>query len=146
MATPNITSGVAELQKPRAYPPNSVFRFESTLGNGSSITTPIFDCVGDGWPLTEIEVGAVSVVRVPSKAFGVFVQINTTAGMRLAIHQISDNGGQQILRQIYIPLDDTLGQYVGWTCPGRRCQFRLLNSPFAVAGVNSSTIFEVFNG
>lgn len=147
MATPNIGSGVIEVKKPRGeHGFATVYRFEGVIGAGSSITTPIFDVVGDGWPYNELEVGSFNVVRVSSPVFRVFVLINTTAGMRLTCFHVQDNGNQQTARQVYIPLDDAQGQFVGWRAVGRRVQFRLQNSPFAVAGVNSDTRFEVLNG
>jgi len=145
MTTPTITSGVLERVKPLTLRPHVVFRFESVLNAGNSITTPIFDTVGDGRPLTEVEVGGSSVIRVASRIFTLCVVINTTPGMRINCFQISDNGGQQSSNQLYVPLKDGGGDnYYRYECIGRRCQFRLVNSPLGtVAGAGSSTFFEV---
>jgi len=147
MTTPNLSGGVNEFQKPRVLRPNVVFRFESTLNTNVSFTTPIFDCVGDGWPFNEVEDGAGAIIRVPSFHFGIYVMITTTVGMKLDIFALTDGAGQVNPRSIYVPSDASNSyQFFQWRCPGRRCQFRLINTPLGtVGGTNSSAILEVTN-
>lgn len=145
MATPNLTSGVLERGKPFSYPSHVTWRFEGVLGAGSTITTPIFEIVPDGQPLTEIEVGAFAVVKVPSRRFGIAVLLQTTPNMKLTLQLIQDNGNPQPYRVIFVPtVDNTEVQMYEWICPGRRCQFRLANTPLGtLAGSGSDTRFEV---
>ncbi len=147
MTTPNITSGVSEFAKPRAFRPHVVFRFESTLGALSSISTPIFDTVPDGFPHSEVEVSGFSLVRAAGKRFTVYAMITSTIGMRVFIYNVQDNGVRQGLREIYIPSDggNSWGVFE-WESPGRRCQFLLINSPLGASpGTNSNAFFEVVN-
>lgn len=145
MATPALDAGVIERGKPFAYPSHAVWRFEAVLGAGSSITTPIFEIVPDGRPLTEIEVGAFSVVKVPSPNFGIAVLGQTTPNMRLTIQLIQDNGNAQPYRVIFVPtVEGVEVQFYQWRCPGRRCQFRLSNTPLGTLGASGSdTRFEI---
>jgi len=145
MATPNLTSGVLERGKPMTRPGHLVWRFEGVLGAGSTITTPIFDVVPDGQSLTEIEIGAFAVVRVPSRRFGIAVLSQTTPNMRLTLQLIQDNGNPQPYRVVFVPtVEGVEVQLYEFLCPGRRCQFRLANSPLGTgAGQGSDTRFEV---
>ena len=145
MATPNLTSGVVERGKPLAYPSHVVWRFEGVLGAASTITTPIFDVVQDGNPLTEVEIGAFNVVKVPSRRFGIAVLVQTTPNMQLTLQLIQDNGNPQPLRVLFVPnVDGVEVQLFEFLCPGRRCQFRLANSPLGTgAAAGSDTRFEV---
>jgi hypothetical protein len=145
MATPNLTSGVVERGKRFAYPSHLVWRFEGVLGAGSTITTPIFDIVPDGQSLTEVEIGAFAVVRVPSRRFGIAVLSQTTPNMRLTCQLIQDNGNPQPYRVVFIPtVDGVEVQLMEFLCPGRRCQFRLANTPLGTgAAAGSDTRFEV---
>lgn len=147
MTTPNIGSGVTELVKPRRWRPNLVFRFESTLGAGSSITTPIFDTVPDGFPYSEIELGGGSVIRCASKFFTVYVMITSTLAMKLDIFALQDNGSQLNPSTIFVPSDGNNSyKAIEWTCPGRRCQFRVINQPLGPSpGTNSALTLEVVN-
>ena len=147
MTTPNITSGVLERVKPMRLKAQTVFRFESTLGQSASITSPIFDCVGDGWPFTQVEVGTASVVRVASREFCMFAMITSTVGMKLDIFEVGDTGVIQNPQTIYLPSDGNNSPFAfRWRCPGRRCQFRLTNQPLGTAaGTNSAAFLEIVN-
>ncbi len=139
MPTPNLTSGVTERNKPQNYSrPHVVWRFEGSLGAGSSITTPIFDVVPDGRPLTEIEVAqgvGIRLVRVPSPYFRIVVVMPTGSGSnnpggRLNVNHIQDSGGTQSPFTYYVQARSGSGANVyRYECIGRRCQFRLANSP-----------------
>jgi hypothetical protein len=145
VATPALDAGVIERGKPFAWPSHLVWRFEGVLGNGSTITTPIFEIVQDGRPLTEVEVGAFAVVKVPGPRFGIAVLSQTTPNMRLTLQLIQDNGNPQPYRVLFVPtVDGTEVQFYEWKCPGRRCQFRLANTPLGtLAGSGSDTRFEI---
>jgi len=147
MTTPNIGSGVVERVKPVRLRSQAVFRFEAALGAGASITTPIFDCVSDGWPYTQVEVGGAALIRVASPQFHVYVMITSTVGMRLDIFELHDSGAQLNPVTIYVPSDGGNSyKPVKWQCPGRRCQFRLLNTPLGtLPGTTSTAVLEVVN-
>lgn len=134
MATPNITAGVVERNKPIVYRSNVVHRFEATLGAGASFTTPIFDVIGDGRPFTEIEIGSAAVIRVPSPFFRIAVSNDVASaanpGGLLNVFHLIDTGGQVNPFTYYLQPRSGSGICVfRYECVGRRCQFRLLNSP-----------------
>lgn len=147
MANPNITSGVLERQKPIRLPGNVCWRFEGTLNAGGSITTPIFDCVGDGRPLTQAEVGSFNVVRVPSRYFILSVLSSALPGARVNVFHITDAGSQDNPFQLWVPVDGgTSNTPYRYELLGRRCQFRLQNTPLGVsAAANQVFHFEIVN-
>jgi len=147
LTTPNLTSGVTERNKPVRYPHNVCWRFEGTLNAGTSITTPIFDVMEGGNPLNEVEVGAVNVVRVASRYFVLSVLSSALPGARINVFHITDTGSQDNPFQLYVPVDGgTSNTNYRYECVGRRCQFRLQNTPLGVsAAANQVFHFEIVN-
>lgn len=150
MATPNIATGVTERNKPIAFRSNVCWRFEAALNAGAGIFTPIFDVVHDGRPLTEIEVGGVPVVQVPSPYFRLMVAMPTGAGAnnpgaRLNVFNISDTGAQGSPFTYYIQARAGTGANVyRYESISRRCQFRLVNTPLGpVAALVQTFQFEI---
>lgn len=149
MATPNITSGVVERNKPIVYRSNVVHRAEVTLNAGSSFTTPIFDVVGDGRPFNEIEIGSASVVRVPSPYFRIVVGNGPAGGNNpgavLNVFHLGDAGTQFSPFTYYVQPRSGNGMCVfRYECIGRRCQFRLANSPLGpVAALVQGYVLEI---
>lgn len=138
MATPGIGSGVVERVKPQRTRKNVCWRLEASLGAASSVFTPVFDCVADGRPLSETELAATAgsgLVVVPSPHFFVTVVMPTAAGStnpgaRLQVFAISDTGGQDSPFTWYVqPRSGTGAHFYRYTMTGRRCQFRILNTP-----------------
>jgi len=135
MATPGITSGVTERNKPISIRPSVAYRFENSLAAGASITTPIFDVVSDGRPLNEIEIGSAAIVRVPSPFFRICVAMPSGAssnnpGGRLQVFNIVDSGAQGSPFTYYVqPRAGSGANFYSFDCIGRRCQFRLQNTP-----------------
>ncbi len=135
MATPNLTAGVFERNKPLTYRPNTIWRFEGSLGAGAAITTPIFDVIGDGRPLTELELLGSRVVRVPSPFFRIVVAMPTGSaannpGAQLQVFHILDSGSQASPFTYYVQARSGTGANLyRYECIGRRCQFRLQNTP-----------------
>src|SRR5258708_32767004 len=103
MATPNLDAGVIERGKPFAWPSHLVWRFEAVLGAGSSITSPIFGIVQDGRPLTEIEVGALSGVKVPGPPLRLAALTQAAPNLRLTLQLIPDSGDHPAHRVISLP-------------------------------------------
>jgi hypothetical protein len=145
LTTPNITAGVTELQKPRHYGSNVVWRGETSLVNGASLTSPIFDCVGDGWPLTQVEIGSASVVRVPSPRFLIECRVDAL-NMQLQIFRIQDNGTQTPVRTLYVPnVPNSENKAYRFTSGSRRCQFRILNTPLGTVTGTTTVQIEIVN-
>lgn len=149
MATPNLSGGVLERNKPLTYRPHVAWRFEATLAGGGSITTPIFDIVPDGRPFTEVEIGAFNVVRVPSSVFRIVVGLGTAStnnpGARFQVFHLQDNGGQLSPFTWYVQARSGQGlNFYRYQCPGRRCQFRFVNTPLGpVAALNQTFQVEI---
>lgn len=154
MATPNLTSGIVERNKPQNYSrPHVVWRFEGVLNAGSSISTPVFDTVPDGRPLTEIEVAqgiGIRLVRVASAYFRIAVVMPSGSGSnnpggRLQVFHIADAGGQGSPFTFYVqPRSGSGANFYRYHCIGRRCQFRLQNVPLGpVAALNQTYQCEI---
>jgi hypothetical protein len=149
VTTPNITGGATESQKPRALRPNVVWRVETTLANLSTISSPIFDLLGDGFPYNELEVGAFSVVRVPGRRWSIACEITGgSVNMRLNIFHVQDAGSRQPQRVIYVPSLATgvESRPYRFNQTTRRVQFRLDNSPVGTGGgILTTIVLEVVN-
>lgn len=149
MATPNITAGVTERNKPLVYRSNVVFRYENTLGVGNSFTTPIFDVVCDGRPFSEVEIGTAAIVRVPSPYFRIAVGLTGAAGNNpggvLNVFHLQDAGTQANPFTYYVqPRAGTGMNVYRYECIGRRCQFRLANTPLGpVAALSQAFQLEI---
>lgn len=148
MTTPNITSGVTERVKPVRLGSPVGWRFEGSLGAGATITTPIFDHVPDGQPFSQAEVAAATgaVVRVPSK-YCVITHQHTgdNIGARLQVFHLADGAGQLSPCTLYAQ-GGSSGRFNRWLYElcGRRCQFRLQNTPLGTAtGVAGTQFFEL---
>jgi hypothetical protein len=150
MATPNLTSGVLERNKPLAVRSNVVWRFEGSLAAGASITTPIFDVVIDGFPLNQVEVGTAAVVRIPSPYLRIVVVMPTSSGNGnpggvLNVSHISDTGSPQSPFTLYCqPRSGSGANVYGYEVIGRRCQFTLANTPLGLsAALLQQYFFEI---
>lgn len=145
MATPNITSGVVERNKPIGIRPNVVWRWESSLGAGASITTPRFDVVPDGNPFTEVESGG-TIVRVPSPYARIMVGLGTGAGSNnpglvLSVFHLLDVATQLNPFTYYVQPRSGAGcAFFRYQVIGRRCQFTLANSPLGPVAALAQTL------
>lgn len=126
MATPGISSGVLERAKPLRKKKHVCWRADIlSFSTGTSIFTPIFDCVGDGRPLDELEIGTASVVVVPSIHFTITVW-TSSGGLRIHVLDIADNGAVDPVCLLWAPskLVSTSRGMHRYTMHGRRCKFQ----------------------
>lgn len=147
MTTPGITSGVVERVKPLELRPNVVWRFEGVLGAGSTITTPIFDVVADGNPLNEVELASFAIVRIPTPRLRIYVGLPSPAGATnpggvLNAFEVIDNGGLSNPYTYYVqPVSGSGASTFRYSLMGRRCQFRLANTPLGPGAAQVQTYF-----
>lgn len=133
MATPGIESGVVEFAKPRRMRKSVCWRFEGQLAAGALLLSPVFDLVSDGRPYSETELGSATVVAGVSPDFVITVACDpaggTNPGAQFMCGVVEDTPASRRFHCYLQPKSGTGPQMFRWRCPGRRCIFRLLNTP-----------------
>lgn len=141
MPTPNVDSGVVERNKPLRYASNVVYRREQLMARGATIFTPVFDCLADGFPLTDLELLFLNVsqVTVPSPYLRLTVSLSVGAangnpGGTVFVYEIQDGGTILPTLKFWVQPQHVTGAPANnfstrrFEMQGRRCMFAIQNT------------------